>query len=299
MADEKMIITIGREHGTMGEKVADKLRKQFDLPLYDKAHLLRAVEGTNDYDELNAFFNDRKVNSLLYAIAMSENVRSNDVPFGIIKKVVGDTGGIVMDSCGNYLFRNRPNTIRIFLHADKKIRVNNLMTHLGITKERAEEEIENVSHLAPIHDIGKIRVPIEILNKNGKLTIDEMEVVKQHPITGAEMTLRFPNGMTTEKLNKYSYEICRHHHERFDGSGYPDGLKGDQIPLCAQVVGLVDAYDALVSERPYKRKLKHAEAVRMIVNAECGAFSMKLLQCFFTAAMQKEWVQKVESNREE
>ena len=105
----------------------------------------------------------------------------------------------------------------------------------GIT----EEEIENVSHLAPIHDIGKIRVPIEILNKNGKLTIDEMEVVKQHPITGAEMTLRFPNGMTTEKLNKYSYEICRHHHERFDGSGYPDGLKGDQIPLCAQVVGLV------------------------------------------------------------
>ena len=146
----------------------------------------------------------------------------------------------------------------------------------GIT----EEEIENVSHLAPIHDIGKIRVPIEILNKNGKLTIDEMEVVKQHPITGAEMTLRFPNGMTTEKLNKYSYEICRHHHERFDGSGYPDGLKGDQIPLCAQVVGLVDAYDALVSERPYKRKLKHAEAVRMIVNAECGAFSMKLLQCF-------------------
>ncbi|MFR6163578.1 MAG: HD-GYP domain-containing protein [Mediterraneibacter gnavus] len=86
---------------------------------------------------------------------------------------------------------------------------------------------------------------------------------------------------------------------RFDGSGYPDGLKGDQIPLCAQVVGLVDAYDALVSERPYKRKLKRAEAVRMIVNAECGAFSMKLLQCFFTAAMQKEWVQKVESNREE
>ena len=164
----------------------------------------------------------------------------------------------------------------------------------GIT----EEEIENVSHLAPIHDIGKIRVSIEILNKNGKLTIDEMEVVKQHPITGAEMTLRFPNGVTTEKLNEYSYEICRHHHERFDGSGYPDGLKGDQIPICAQVVGLVDAYDALVSERPYKRKLRHGEAVRMIINGECGAFSMKLLQCFLAAAMQKEWVQKVETDTE-
>ena len=142
MADEKMIITIGREHGTMGEKIAAELRKHFDLPLYDKAHLLRAVEGTDDYDELNAFFNDRKVNSLLYAIAMSENVRSNDVPFGIIKNIVGDTGGIVMDSCGNYLFKNRPNTIRIFLHADKEIRVKNLMTHLGIKKAQAEEEIE-------------------------------------------------------------------------------------------------------------------------------------------------------------
>lgn len=142
MANEKMIITIGREHGTMGEKIAEKLRGQFNLPLYDKAHLLRAAEGTDDYDELNAFFNDRKVNSLLYAIAMSESVRSNDVPFGIIKNIVGDTGGIVMDSCGNYLFRDRPNTVRIFLHAKKEIRVNNLMTNLGITKEQAEKEIE-------------------------------------------------------------------------------------------------------------------------------------------------------------
>lgn len=142
MANEKMIITIGREHGTMGEKVAAKLRKQFNLPLYDKAHLLKAVEGTDDYDELNAFFNDRKVNSLLYAIAMSESVRSNDVPFGIIKEVVGDTGGIVMDSCGNYLFRNRPNTVRIFMHADKEIRINNLMKHLKMTREQAIEEIE-------------------------------------------------------------------------------------------------------------------------------------------------------------
>ena len=142
MANEKMIITIGREHGTMGEKVADKLRKQFHLPLYDKAHLLKAVEGTEEYDELNAFFNDRKVNSLLYAIAMSASVRANDVPFGIIKNIIGDTGGIDMDGCGNYLFRNRPNTVRIFLHANKDIRINNLVTHLGMTKEQARKEIE-------------------------------------------------------------------------------------------------------------------------------------------------------------
>ena len=92
-----------------------------------------------------------------------------------------------------------------------------------------------------------------------------------------------------------SYEICRYHHERYDGSGYPDGLKGDEVPLCAQVVGLVDAYDALVSVRPYKRKLKHEEAIRMIANGECGVFSKKLLQCFIAAAMQKEWIKKADS----
>ena len=106
-------------------------------------------------------------------------------------------------------------------------------------------------------------MPIEILNKNGKLTADEMGIVKQHPLTGAEMTLRFPRGATTEKLNKYSYEICRYHHERYDGSGYPDGLKGDEI--------------------------------RMIANGECGVFSKKLLQCFIAAAMQKEWIKKADS----
>lgn len=156
----------------------------------------------------------------------------------------------------------------------------------------SNEEIEDVSHLAPIHDIGKIRVPIEILNKNGKLTVDEMEVVKQHPLVGAVMTMRFPKDITTDKLNKYSYEICRYHHERYDGNGYPDGLVGEQIPLCAQVVGLVDAYDALVSERPYKKKLKHEEAVRMIVSGECGKFSDQLIQCFLVASMHKSWIEK-------
>lgn len=180
--------------------------------------------------------------------------------------------------------------ISVFVYKQVYLQIQKNYPEYGIT----EEEIENVSHLAPIHDIGKIRVPIEILNKNGKLTADEMEIVKQHPLTGAEMTLRFPRGTTTEKLNKYSYEICRYHHERYDGSGYPDGLKGDEIPLCAQVVGLVDAYDALVSVRPYKGKLKHEEAIRMIANGECGVFSKELLQCFIAAAMQSDWGKRVE-----
>ena len=158
----------------------------------------------------------------------------------------------------------------------------------GIT----DEEIASVAQLAPIHDIGKIKVPIEILNKNGKLTDEEMNVVKQHPLVGAAMTRRFPEGVITEKLNQYSYEICRHHHERYDGSGYPDGLKGNAIPMCAQVVGIVDAYDALINDRPYKRKYEPEEAIQMISNGECGAFSNQLMQCFQEAAKQQNWLKR-------
>lgn len=159
----------------------------------------------------------------------------------------------------------------------------------GIT----EGEIENVSHLAPIYDVGKIKIPAEILNKTGQLTADEMKTVKQYPVFGAEMILKIPNDSTTRELNKYSYEICRYHHERYDGTGYPDGLKEDEIPLCAQVVGLVVAYNDLISARVYKPKLKNEEAIRKIVNGECGVFSNKLLQCFIVSAMQEEWMGKV------
>ena len=161
-------------------------------------------------------------------------------------------------------------TKQVYLQLQKKY------PEYGIT----DEEISSVAHLAPIHDIGKIKVPIEILNKNGKLTDEEMNVVKQHPLVGAAMTQRFPEGITTEKLSKYSYEICRHHHERYDGTGYPDGLKENAIPMCAQVVGIVDAYDALINDRPYKRKYEPEEAIRMISNGECGAFSNQLMQSF-------------------
>ena len=173
-------------------------------------------------------------------------------------------------------------TKQVYLQLQKKY------PEYGIT----DEEIASVAHLAPIHDIGKIKVPIEILNKNGKLTDEEMNVVKQHPLVGAAMTQRFPEGITTEKLNQYSYEICRHHHERYDGSGYPDGLKGNAIPMCAQVVGIVDAYDALINDRPYKRKYEPEEAIQMISNGECGVFSNQLMQCFQEAAKQQNWLKR-------
>lgn len=156
-----------------------------------------------------------------------------------------------------------------------------------------DNEIENISKLATIHDIGKISTPYEVLNKKGKLTKEEMDIVKKHPEDGSNMALKLPKCNSTKKLVHYAYNICLYHHERYDGHGYPKGLKNDDIPLEAQVVGLVDAYDALISERPYKRKINHGEAVRMIVNGECGSFSPKVILSFITASMNKTWIEKV------
>ena len=166
-----------------------------------------------------------------------------------------------------------------------------LSRHMGFD----EETVQKMYLAGALHDIGKVAIGNEILEKPGKLTDEEMNVVKQHPLVGAAMTQRFPEGIITEKLNKYSYEICRHHHERYDGSGYPDGLKGNAIPMCAQVVGIVDAYDALINDRPYKRKYEPEEAIRMISNGECGAFSKKLIQCLTAAAKQPEWLKVTKS----
>lgn len=107
------------------------------------------------------------------------------------------------------------------------------------------------------------------------------------------MALKLPKCGKASKLVQYAYNICLYHHERYDGQGYPKGLIGDEIPLCAQVVGLADAYDALISERPYKRKINHGEAVRMIVNGECGSFSPKVILSFIIASMNKTWIEKV------
>ena len=156
-----------------------------------------------------------------------------------------------------------------------------------------DNEIENISKLATIHDIGKISTPYEVLNKKGKLTKEEMDIVKKHPEDGANMALKLPKCNSTKKLVHYAYNICLYHHERYDGHGYPKGLKSDDIPLEAQVVGLADAYDALISERPYKRKINHGEAVRMIANGECGSFSPKVILSFIIASMNKTWIEKV------
>ena len=129
-----------------------------------------------------------------------------------------------------------------------------------------------------LHDIGKIGIDEKILNKPGKLTPEEFEIMKSHTLIGAAM-LNDLNTYKDEMLMKVSYQICRWHHERYDGRGYPDGLKGEEIPISAQVVALADVYDALVSKRVYKPAFSHEKAQEMILNGECGAFNPILLDC--------------------
>ena len=129
-----------------------------------------------------------------------------------------------------------------------------------------------------LHDIGKIGIDDKILNKKGRLTDEEFEIMKQHTVIGVEI-LEELQYYQDEPLVKTAREICRWHHERYDGRGYPDGLKGEDIPISAQVVSLADVYDALVSKRVYKASYSHEKAMQMILNGECGAFNPLLLTC--------------------
>ena len=143
-----------------------------------------------------------------------------------------------------------------------------------------ESDIALISTASALHDIGKIVIPEEILNKPGRLTAEEFAVIKNHTVAGAQMLQDLGQAIARdEPLLQVAHAICRWHHERWDGNGYPDRLKGDEIPIAAQVVALADVYDALTSERCYKHAYDHDTALRMILNGECGAFNPLLLDC--------------------
>ena len=143
----------------------------------------------------------------------------------------------------------------------------------------SKEQIRMITTASALHDIGKISIPDEILNKPGRLTAEEFAVIKGHSMAGANMQSELPLDQKEEPLVKTAYEICRWHHERYDGGGYPDGLKGEEIPVSAQVVALADVYDALTSERCYKDAYSHEKAIEMILAGQCGAFNPLMLEC--------------------
>jgi diguanylate cyclase (GGDEF) domain len=139
-------------------------------------------------------------------------------------------------------------------------------------------QISLISMASALHDIGKIGIPDHILNKPGKYTDEEFAIMKTHSDLGAKMLAEITEYRDEELMHR-AIEICHYHHERYDGKGYPDGLKGEEIPISAQVVSLADVYDALTSERVYKKAFSHEKAIEMILNGECGAFNPLLLEC--------------------
>jgi response regulator RpfG family c-di-GMP phosphodiesterase len=198
-----------------------------------------------------------------------ERTRNSDMLISILSHIVEFRNG----ESGQHVLHIKKITdilLRALLKRTKKYNIS-------------EEEIGTIATASSMHDIGKITIPDEILNKPGKLTKEEFDIMKQHSMNGAKMldAIQF---FKNEPLMKFAYDICRWHHERYDGRGYPDGLKGDEIPICAQVVSVADVYDALTSERCYKKAFSHEKSIEMIRNNECGVFNPILLECLSDVA---------------
>lgn len=141
------------------------------------------------------------------------------------------------------------------------------------------EQRSTIAMASALHDIGKMSIDDAILNKPGRLTSEEFEIMKTHTTLGADMLFELGHQHAGNSLLEYAYQIARWHHERWDGKGYPDGLKGDEIPIAAQVVSVADVYDALTSVRVYKDAIPHQEAIQMILDGKCGEFNPLLLDC--------------------
>ncbi len=157
-----------------------------------------------------------------------------------------------------------------------------LFSHTELGEGLSDGEIEQIALAAIMHDVGKIAVPDAILNKPGRLTPEEFEVMKTHTVQGAKLLESIPQ-LKENRAYAYARDIALHHHERWDGGGYPDGLKGEEISVWAQVVSLADVYDALSCKRVYKNAFPREQVLAMIKDGQCGCFNPRLLECFFEA----------------
>lgn len=225
---------------------------------FDEQTVKRRVKNTI------TLYSKQKTLENLVTEQILEKEKSNLVMIEILSHIVEFRNG----ESGLHVLHIRIITEALLKQLAKKTNRYNLNT----------KKINLISNVSALHDIGKISIPEEILNKPGKLTPEEYEIIKTHSIIGAEMLENVPY-YQDEELVQVARDICRWHHERYDGGGYPDGLAGDDIPVSAQVVALADVYDALTSRRVYKPAYSHEEALRMIMNGECGAFSPLLLEC--------------------
>lgn len=241
------------------------IRKAFELGVTD--YILRPFDSFIIHKRVsNTLMLYRKQKKLLSALEeqVYENEKNNSMMINVLAHIVE--------------FRNGESGMHV--HHIKQLTSILLQNLIEKTDKYhlTENDILLISTASSLHDIGKISIDDKILNKPGRLTAEEFEVIKTHSVIGAEMLNDLHNTHNYPLFDK-AYEICRWHHERYDGKGYPDGLKGEEIPISAQVTSLADVYDALTSNRCYKKAFTHEKAMEMILDGQCGAFNPVLLQC--------------------
>lgn len=190
------------------------------------------------------------------------------------------TTHVLIESLSNIIeFRNLESEQHVKRIREFTFSLGKSVMHLYPEYELTEEKIDVIGWASSLHDIGKIVVPDNIILKPGKLNADEYEIIKSHTTKGAEIIERVIH-IDNQVFCEYAYDIARHHHEKYDGKGYPDGLKGEEISIAAQIVALIDVYDALSSKRVYKAAYDTEKAYQMVVNGHSGSFSPKLLKAF-------------------
>ena len=251
MISSEESVTMMRKAYEMG--ITDYITRPFDTVIVKKR-----VQNT-----LDLYVNQKRLINVVVD-QFYEKAENNNIMIRILSNVLGSRNS----ESSEHILHIRTATE---LMLRKLIKISD-------TYHLTEADIALITTASSLHDIGKIRIPEEILNKPGKLSDEEFKIMKTHSELGASIIrdMRFPQN---HPLLHTAWEICRWHHERWDGGGYPDGLKGEEIPISAQVVSIVDVYDALTSERCYKKAFDHDTAIKMILDGQCGQFNPILLKC--------------------
>ena len=247
------------------EESVDTMRKAYELGItdyitrpFDSVIVKKRVQNT-----LGLYANQKHLINVVYN-QVYEKEENNNIMIRILSNVLGSRNS-----------ESRDHILHIKTVTELMLRQ---LVKITDAYPMTEVDIALITTASSLHDIGKIYIPEEILNKPGRLTDEEFKIMKTHSELGAEIiqNMNFPKD---NPLVHTSWEICRWHHERWDGKGYPDGLKGEKIPISAQVVSIADVYDALTSERCYKKAFDHDTAIQMILDGQCGQFNPILLKC--------------------
>ena len=264
--DETPVIMIS------SEDAVDTMRKAYELGItdyitrpFDSVIVKKRVQNT-----LGLYMNQKHLINVVYD-QVYEKEENNNIMIRIMSNILGSRNS-----------ESREHILHIKTATEMMLRQ---LVKVTDAYPLTEADIALITTASSLHDIGKIRIPEEILNKPGRLTVEEFKIMKTHSELGADIIkdMDFPQD---HPLVHTAWEICRWHHERWDGKGYPDGLTGEEIPISAQVVSIVDVYDALTSERCYKKAFDHDTAIQMILDGQCGQFNPILLMCLKELSLQ-------------